>query len=140
MDPFRLEPYYNDIGVEYRRMDHWNNAYGPVRRRPDGGLWYDYAALDNSIYNSTGGFSFKAYPTVDYSPACMSTELLRNPLQVQNGTSQGWMTPVGTMMYAGETIHPLIAKVLHSASTDRNSAARGIRCSPGEYNIRPYRD
>src|SRR5476651_391378 len=56
--------YYNDIGVEYRRMDHWNNAYGPVRRRPDGGLWYDYAALDDSIYHSTGGFSFKAFPTV----------------------------------------------------------------------------
>jgi hypothetical protein len=63
-----LSQYYDDLAVQYRRMDHWNNFLGPIRRRPDGGLWFDYWALDHAIYEGTGGFRCKPYPAVDYSP------------------------------------------------------------------------
>ena len=95
--------YFNDIGVGYRRSDHWNNAYNPVRRRPDGGLWYDFATLDGAAYDGTGGFSYKSYPTVCFSPACLTTEFLQNPMSFEQGTVCGSLTPAGTLLISGQS-------------------------------------
>ncbi len=97
-----LSQYYDDLAVSYRRMDHWNNWYGPVRRRPDGGLWYDFWTLDHAIYDGTGGFHFKPYPTVDYSPACLTTEFRCNPMQFHVDEFHGQLTPAGTIIVSGK--------------------------------------
>ena len=80
----------------------WNNAYNPIRRRPDGGIWYDLGALDDSIYNGTGGFNIKAYLTVDYCPACLDTEFLQNPIELEQGSVTAAITPAGTLYISGK--------------------------------------
>ncbi len=101
-----LSQYYDDLAVRYRRMDHWNNHFGPIRRRPDGGLYYDYWSLDHAIYEGTGGFHIKAYPTVDYSPACFTTDFLRNPIMFDRETYDAQLTPAGTLIVSGKNPWP----------------------------------
>jgi hypothetical protein len=100
-----LSQYYDDLDVSYRRMDHWNNLYNPIRRCPDGRLWYDYWALDHAIYDGTGGFRFKPYPAVDYSPACFTTEFLRNPMHFVPEGFHAQLTPAGTLILWGKEEH-----------------------------------
>ncbi len=97
--------YYDDLGVSYRRMDHWFNAFDVVRRRPDGGLIYDFGSLDAALRDSLGGFNFKAYATLDYSPACLTTDFLRNPLPFERGKFRGQLTSAGTLVFWGQAMH-----------------------------------
>ena len=124
-----LSQYYDDLAVQYRRMDHWNNFLGPIRRRPDGGLWYDYWTLDHAIYEGTGGFRNKPYATVDYSPACFTTEFLRNPLIFERPGFEAQLTPAGTIIVAGNNSFP--SETAQTAMFELNR--KGIVIWRGDY-------
>jgi hypothetical protein len=88
--------FLQDLNVRSRRLDTSLGTLDMAERRPDGQLHLNPGALEAAFESATAGFSIDPYPVLGYSPACLTTELLRNPLVL--GPTQAWLLPSGSFL------------------------------------------
>ncbi|HEY3283284.1 MAG TPA: hypothetical protein VGN26_13525, partial [Armatimonadota bacterium] len=108
--------FLQDLNVRSRRLDTSLGTLDVAERRPDGQLHLNPGALEAAFESATAGFRIDPYPVLGYSPACLTTELLRNPLAL--GPTQAWLLPSGSF---------LLLSAASPGSTPTPSAARTLR-------------